>query len=249
MNMDWVEQLLNDEPSPIPAHFYCEKEFNDKLEDRRIEISNFDPDNTTEEEIAAICGHYGETAWIDITQQSLGRIIVKFFDLRSAYILKFTTIRLRGFTWIIQFRAPEVFTNLANCMNEGKIAIVPFCESVTTEMIHEEFARFGPIREVRSWRNHRFVEYWDDRACTKAIAAMHGTYLFGNKISVKLSRPYFRHRLNAEFREERLPTVARTSRKANEVQLEIASPLCQNRGINREPKCKKPTIVFERNKP
>jgi RNA recognition motif-containing protein len=133
-------------------------------------------------------------------------------------------------------------------VNQGKIAVVPFSESVTDKMIGEIFARFGPIREVRSRRNHGFVEYWDNRACEKVITAMHGTNLFGNRISVKLSRPYFRHILKAAVHGKRPPTVARTSRKANVLQLETrkaeAVPLLShNRLENHEPKDKRSTFT------
>jgi RNA recognition motif-containing protein len=222
LSTDWIASLIDEETKNPPSCAYCEKEFTDTLEDRRLEISNFDPDETTKEEVAAVCAHYGETAWIDMSEKRLGKITVKFYDLRAAYAMKLSFIRLRGLRWLVQFHKPESLENLEKCVNSGKISIVPLSDSITEEMIQEQFAQFGPIREVRRWKNHRFVEFWDERSCTKAIEVMHGAELFGGKISVKHSRPYFRHRLNAACRDERLPTVARASRMAKPtVQLEI----------------------------
>jgi hypothetical protein len=56
ISFDWVESLFNDEPGNMPRKGYYEKEFYDKLDDRRIEIPNFDPDDASEEDIAAVCG-------------------------------------------------------------------------------------------------------------------------------------------------------------------------------------------------
>jgi RNA recognition motif-containing protein len=245
INTDWISRLLDDDEKKTRSYAGYESEFNDYLEDRRLEISNFQIDITTEELVASICSRFGEIAWIDMTDQAQGKILVKFYDLRAAYMMKLSTTCVCGRTWFVQFRQPDSLDKIPAALNHGKIAIVPLADSVTTEMIHETFARLGPIREVRSWKDHRFVEFWDDRSCDRAIERFHGRELFGKKVTVNLSRPYFRHRLNAQCRDNRLPVIVRGGQKPK---IEVTVPTAQPEPANplvQIPKAAKPSLVIE----
>jgi RNA recognition motif-containing protein len=253
-NTDWVETLMNDDVKPkiIQPYEDCEKQFADKFEDRRIEISNFDADETTEEDIVTVCRQFGEMEWIDMSEKCSGRICVKFFDLQAAYLMKRSTIRFHGLTWIIQFYQPEAIDNHTNSPNNGKIAVFPIADAITNDLIFAKFSHFGQIREIQQWTTYRFIEFWDIRSSAKAIEMMNGKKPFGRKISVRLNRRDLRQLIKASSpNKHRVPTVARPSRKPKcAVQLDLPgtepriSSGNRNVSINRVSKCTKPALVF-----
>jgi hypothetical protein len=199
-----------------------ENEYVHDFEDRSVELSNFDPGNTTEEDVFEMCRTCGEIESIDMTQKAAGRIGVLFFDLRSAYALVRTTIRVRGFKWLIQFGRYESIYDPQNPPNTRAVVLFRIPGRITTEMIRYKFSEFGEIREIREWTSNRFVEFWDSRSTIKAIAGTHKKKVFGCKIAAELCRPGGARLNTRAYNDNKLPTIARVNRKAKRaITLEI----------------------------
>jgi RNA recognition motif-containing protein len=214
---DWVDNLINSEAKPSQS---VQTEYNDKLEDNSVEISNFDPEGITENGVASECAPFGDIESIDISEKRFGRICVKFFDIRSAYAIVRSRICVRGFKWIIQFGDSELQCYRNKRLRERTVFIFHVPQGVTTAMIHQEFSKFGEIREIRESR-HKFIEFWDSRSAARAIQGTHGKILFGVKLRVRLSRPSNSRANFQACSDRRMPTVARISKIAKgEVKIE-----------------------------
>lgn len=240
-NTDWVDNLINDDYSTSITSQSYQNDIRDNFEDRCVEITNFDPEQTTEEDIADICCQCGEIDTIDLSQKSSGRICVRFFDLRSAYLMIHSTIRVRGFNWFIQFSPPKV------SLNNGTIVIFRISTLITDSMLIDNFSTFGTIREIRKWNSNRFIEYWDLRASEQAVHAMNGKILFNKKIKVELSRSCGFHKNSQCYINNRMPTVTRVKKGMKSVvKLEICrtTSIDQKSMINRVTRFARSPLVF-----
>jgi hypothetical protein len=181
----WVNDLISDDVIEQSPRLEPYKE----LEDRRIEISNFDPETTTEQMVMAEAVRYGDVQGIDLSGFEIGRIIVKFSDLRDAYAMRGSTIRINGMTWQLQFAHPEKIGNQKNPPNNGTLVLFHVPGNVTEEKLRSVFGEYGDLREIRTTQHQRFVEYWDLRAAERAFKAMKRGDLGSLKIAVEFSRP------------------------------------------------------------
>jgi RNA recognition motif-containing protein len=245
-NTDWVDNLINDNSTSITLQSY-QNDFRNDFENRCIEISNFDPEQTTEEDIITICSQCGEIDQIDISQKSIGHIFVTFFDLRSAYLMIRSTIRVRGFKWLNQFCYQHMNQNTKNSMNNGTIVIFNIPISVSDTMLIEQFSIYGTIREIRKYKSNRFIEFWDIRASEQAVHSMNDKQLFTKKMRIEFSRSNSFHNNSHIYIDNRMPTIARVSKRVKKtVKLEICRPTSPDEKsiINRVSKSTKPPLVF-----
>jgi hypothetical protein len=211
----WINSLICEAStfSQSPTELCPLLEPYSELEDRRVEISNFDPETTTQDTVLSEGLRHGHVESVDMSESRSGRIIVKFSDLRHAYAMRRATIRCSGFTWQLQFAHPEKIADPKKPPNNGTLVLFHVPSNVTDAMLIAEFGKYGDIREVRSRQDQRFVEFWDTRACESAMTAVKGTKLFGSRISVEYSRPGgFRKNPDA-FLSHRKPVVARVARR------------------------------------
>jgi hypothetical protein len=215
VNTDWVDDLINNPQDEKKK----ETTFTDIFEDRSIEITNFDAQETTEHEVFAICTDFGEFESIDVSCKALGRIGVTFFDLRSAYAMVRSRICVRRLTWRIQFGRHETTPDPRNPPNNRTVVAFGIPEDVTGEMITARFIEFGQIRDVRKWTSHWFVEFWDARSATKAANSMNKRYFFGGKKRVELSRTGSA-RVNLQAILGRRGPMITRAKKGNGVKLE-----------------------------
>jgi hypothetical protein len=93
--MDCAENLVSD----ISTSVALRSDFRDDFEDHCIEISDLDEEQTTEEDVAAICSQCGDLDEINMSQKSHGPFFGTFWSLRSAYLMIRSTVPVRGFKW------------------------------------------------------------------------------------------------------------------------------------------------------
>jgi RNA recognition motif-containing protein len=224
-NTDWIDNLINPEIKPL---HYIPTDYNDPLEDHSVEISNFDPEEITESDVTTECRPFGDIESIDLSQKRFGRIIVKFYDIRSAYAIVRCRIFVRGLKWIIQFTPSDLHSHPINQSRTRTIILFRIPQAIPLSTLHEEFSKFGEIREMREFPTHRFIEFWDSRSATQSIQATHGKKLFGVKLRVQLSRPSNYRPSN----DRRLPTVTRNSKHSKrEVKFECRYNFSVNKTV------------------
>jgi RNA recognition motif-containing protein len=224
MNTDWVDTLIDDNEAPTKAP---SPGWFDHFEDRSVYISNFDAGETVNDDVLAMCSPCGDIESIDTSQKSIGRIIVTFFDIRSAYAMIRSTICVRGSRWYTQFGHHECGQKRSH--NNRTIAVFRVPTNVTREIINAKFTEFGEIREIRQWRAHAFIEFWDARSATKAVKEMHGKKLFGASAVVEMSRSG-RVRVNQQVYDgQKRPSVVRVSRAGKKtINFEKGGRKCQS---------------------
>jgi RNA recognition motif-containing protein len=195
----------------IPSTFVPES-FGE-AETRILQISNVDPD-TTSEELDTTFGYYGEIDSVDIGNVRFGIATVKFFDLQAALKARQSRIVLRGKVLMMLFGAPDPVCNPRKPPNNGTVVVFHLRKGVTDEQIREEFVKFGDIRQIRSApgkQTQRFIEYWDTRSAEQALKGMKSKKIFESKISVEYSLPGGYRKAHAPTQPSgpRLPTIER----------------------------------------
>jgi hypothetical protein len=188
---DWIDTLTSDSPinpPPPPIHF-PHNEPRHELEDRGIEISSFNLQTITREIIEFRSRKYGEILEIDMSEMLSGKIIVKFFDLRSSIAMRFSMIIENGFQWHLQFAHPTKITSTHNPPNSGTIVLFHVPSDVTIDSVYSVFKQSGSIREVRTSGDHFFVEFWDLRSSERALKRLRRQKPFGKQVSGEYSRP------------------------------------------------------------
>jgi RNA recognition motif-containing protein len=196
------------------------------LEERRVEITNFDPDTTTETTVMEVGLKFGDVQSVDLRSKSDGRIFLTFFDIRHAQAIVREKINIQRRMWIIQFAPPEEILDLKHPPNNGTVVVFAGLDKIPAEAIRSEFSVFGEIREIRSSKSaegfktgkekptHQdFIEFWDIRAAERAIAFLKKQALFGRKLSIEFSRPGGYRKNSERFMNNRIPTVMRKSKK------------------------------------
>jgi hypothetical protein len=196
-----------------------------ELEDRRLEITNFDPDRTTEDKLTAEGSRYGEIEFVDMSERMFGKLFVKFYDLRSAYKMKSARVVIGNHRWLIQYAPPEVIVDRKHPPNTGTIVLFADHPDIPREVFYAEFTQYGEIREIRSAVSQYgkgkkvkvtyqyFVEFWDIRASQRAFERAKARGYFGRQIPVEFSRPGGYRKNPTPFMANRIPTVARKSMK------------------------------------
>jgi hypothetical protein len=195
----------------VPSVFF--PDFIGESECRLIQISNVDP-QTTSEELEKTFSCFGDLELVDVSGVKLGTARVKYFDLQAAIRARQSRITLRGKTLMAMFGPPDHISNPRKPPNTGTIVIFHLKNGVSDDLLKVEFAKFGEIRQIR-WaparQTQRFIEYWDIRAAERALKAMKGRRVFDSKISVEYSLPGGYRKAQCTAPEPRLPTVERVS--------------------------------------
>jgi hypothetical protein len=205
----YVDQVLSDStPTSLPE-FFCE------LENRKLEISNFDPGTLTRTVLREAAARFGDVEAVEIAD---GKAFVTFYDLRDACRMRRSSICVGGYNWLIQFAYLEKVVNRSCVPNNGTIVVFQLKKSVTDEAVPEFFKRFGGIKDLRSTPKkgtQRFIEFWDVRNCRDALVATNGKMVLGSVVRVEYGMPGGIRRNPEVFKENRLPTVIRTAKSAS----------------------------------
>jgi NADH:ubiquinone oxidoreductase subunit D len=214
--LTWIDPLLAETaPFSHPTENF-DLDAVRELEDRGIEISNFDPE-TIAVDAACEAARFGDVSAVDLTAVQSGKAIVKFFDLRAAHRMRNAIIRIGALTWQLQFAHPEKMADSKNPPNNGTLILFHIPKTVTDDRISEEFQNFGTIREVRTSAANHFVEFWDLRDCAKAYHAAKNGKVCGVRVAAEYSRPGgFRKNPDA-FLTERRPVIVRAAKKSTPI--------------------------------
>ncbi|GAA0155004.1 RNA metabolism protein [Lithospermum erythrorhizon] len=90
-----------------------------------------------------------------------------------------------------QFTIPMI-SKIPDGTNQGTLVIFNLDPLVSPVTLKQIFQKFGHVRELRdtpSKKYQRFVEFYDTRDATKALAEMKGKEINGRKILIEFSRP------------------------------------------------------------
>jgi hypothetical protein len=161
-----------------------------ELEDRSIEISNFDPSNLTEETILAESQKHGAVEAIDTSDRQSGRIVVQFYDIRSALSMRYSNVCFAGRTWHLRFAHPKAIADLQQ-PRDGIVVLDNVPPDITDEMIAGAMMAFGEIREIRSSGEDKVIEFWDVRSARRALERIRTMELFVEFPSALDQRPLF----------------------------------------------------------
>jgi protein phosphatase 1 regulatory subunit 42 len=146
--------------APAPTAF-CQE-----LENRRIEVSNFDCCTMTRDVVLSHASRYGDVESVDLRELSSGRVHVTFYDLRDACAMRCAAIDIGACRWMIQFAPLHPIVDPKKVPNTGTIVVLHLRPTVTNKAVKNEFSHFGEVRDVRSTpdrRSTKFIEYWDVR--------------------------------------------------------------------------------------
>ena len=190
------KQFPTMKPSSLPHDNYSvsHNSFNgDEPESRSIIVGNLNPE-TTIDQINDLATRMYEVKNIDISHLLDGQITIDYFDIRHAQEMK---RRLNGITFNgkvlnVTYAPLSKIINPNDPPNNGTIVIFHLPSNITNTQIFSIFSRFGEIRQIRSTPSkftQKFVEYWDTRDSEKALIAMHGNYVMGQKVSIEFSLP------------------------------------------------------------
>jgi hypothetical protein len=203
----YLPNFLNDDfphPKQIPS-------YPGELEDRCIEILNFDIAQTTESVVRNVC-ETPDLDRIDMSERTKGRIFVHYFNLQSALQIRGRIVTVSGRQWILRFRLPQQIFDRKHPPNNGTIVLFNLPLSVTNESLRQKFEPFGEIRDVRSEKKKgfaRFIEFWDKRDCERAYRSIQSGKLFEKPIIAEFSRPGGYRKFPEKFAKTRVPTVVR----------------------------------------
>ncbi|XP_058194210.1 protein terminal ear1-like [Rhododendron vialii] len=91
-----------------------------------------------------------------------------------------------------QFKVPVGVGGVPDGVNQGTIVVFNLDEGVNTARLKEIFEAFGPVKELRETpmkRQQRFIEFYDVRHASRALAQMNGKEINGKEIVIEFSRP------------------------------------------------------------
>ncbi|KAD4983237.1 hypothetical protein R6Q59_002909 [Mikania micrantha] len=95
-----------------------------------------------------------------------------------------------------QFAFP-IAAGLPDRYNQGTV-VITLDSNVSIDAIRDVFAAFGAVKEIRgtpSEKNKKYVEFYDTRDATRAVAALNGKEINGKPVVVEFNRPG-EHKLN-----------------------------------------------------
>jgi hypothetical protein len=197
--------------------FEDNQSFPDELEDRCIEILNFNIVRTNESIVRHFCD-IPNLDRIDMSKSKNGLITVHYFNLKSALWMRQQQICVDERQWILRFRVPPKIFERNHPPNNGMIVLFCVPQSITNQSLHEKFQQFGEIREVRmdkSKSHGRFIEFWDLRVCEKAYKAVRSGKVFKGNVKVEFARPGGYRKYPEKYWGNRCPIIVRCQ-KANQ---------------------------------
>lgn len=189
----------------------CYKE----IPSRTLILGNI-PEGTTEEDIKYLLNKFGDYEYCDFTHLHKGKIIVKFYNLKDAMMMRTSTIYINFRSIIMSFGNEESVIDKKHPPNNGTIVIFNLPESFKDEEIVKKFEKFGDIRDIRKTpnkNNQRFIEFYDIRSAFKAKKEMKKKKLFIGKRFCKINVEYSlpgNYRANYEkYYNRTVPTIQR----------------------------------------
>jgi RNA recognition motif-containing protein len=203
------------------------RSYPNELESRTVLVSNLPPD-TTEAALMENGGLFGDVQSVSITKINRGLASINFYDLRSAYYLRASSMRIGGRQCFLAFGPREIEADSCGVMNNGTIVVFKIGTGVEDEVVEQVFETFGDVREVRrspGKEHQRFVEFWDKRSAQKAFEQMNHKFVSGlkGKVVIDFSRPGgFRAKVT-QLPGNHVPSIERRSAATkNELLLSLA---------------------------
>ncbi|XP_076927923.1 protein terminal ear1-like [Bidens hawaiensis] len=120
-----------------------------------------------------------------------------------------------------QFAYP-VAAGLPDRYNQGGV-VITVDSDVSTAAVSDIFKSFGDVKEISEIplkKKQKFVEFYDTRDATKAVAALNGREIKGKPVVVEFIRPGTGNVLNINNQNKHIPNII-----SHEVQ---NKPLCNN---------------------
>lgn len=172
---------------------YSETPSNESQETRSLYVSNVNPE-TTDSEIQNAFNKNGGLCNVNKDFLDNGCLVLDYYDLREAHSMKmlYNGSILHGNILSVHSAPIKQPQNLKKPQNNGTIVIFHLKENITDDHIRSIFGGYGEIRMIRSTptnKNQKFVEYWDIRAAKRALNAMNGRYVMGNRVKIEFSTP------------------------------------------------------------
>ena len=154
---------------------YLSFEINYKeIPSRSLILSNI-PEDTTEDDFKFLLTRFGDYQEIDMKTIKEGKVIVRFYDLRDAMMMRTSKITIKTQKTIMSFGNDLKVIDKKNPPNNGTIVVFNLPEKVKEEDIYSKFKEFGDIKDIRRTPNkntQRFIEYYDSRSAFKAKKSM-----------------------------------------------------------------------------
>lgn len=186
-----------------------------EIPSRSIILGNI-PTGTTEEDLDYLVKLFGDYQEMDIKDLKNGKVIIRFYDLRDAMIMRTSVINIETRRIIISFGNDLNVIDKKNPPNNGTIVVFNLPENVINADVLSNFNSFGDIRDIRKTPNkksQRFIEFYDSRSAQKARNDMKKKKLrianYLCKINVEFSLPG-NYRVNSEkYYNHNIPTIQR----------------------------------------
>lgn len=193
-----------------------------EIPSRSIIIGNI-PEETEESDIKYILSEFGDYQSCDFEHLSNGKIVVRFYDLLDAMLMRASTIYIHFRSIIMSFGSEIPVKDKKRPPNNGTIVVFNLPDLASDAEIYHTFSKFGQIRDIRKTPNkssQRFVEFYDSRSAFKAKKELKKKKMLINgkycQINVEFSLPG-NFRVNHEkYYNHHIPTIQRRSTtKAN----------------------------------
>ena len=144
----------------------------------RLFIGNLD-DSMTQTKLSDVFKEYGNLNFCDVKK---GYGFVRFETLEAAVAARQALDRSKehnnGKPFRIDFAEPR---------RKAKLFVGGLSENMPPDELKEVFSKYGIVLDVSVMNGFGFVHFDDDQDAQKAVTALHGTNLHGNKIKVEVS--------------------------------------------------------------
>ncbi|OHT11702.1 hypothetical protein TRFO_18761 [Tritrichomonas foetus] len=182
-----------------------------EIESRTILMSNIPPE-ATEQDLSAIFEKFGQVESYDISNIKKCIASVNFYDLRSAMLMRLSSIFLNSKQIITGFGQELPVIDKRKPPNNGTIVVFHLSPKMSDQTLCQIFSLYGQIRQIRSTPSkdtQKFIEFWDKRAAYEALKKQNGCYIDGSKISLEFSLPGGFKRSIQKYYTTHLPTIER----------------------------------------
>ncbi|CAI0547990.1 unnamed protein product [Linum tenue] len=162
-----------------------------ELPSRTLFVRNINS-NVEDSELKTLFEQYGEIRTLYTACKHRGFVMISYYDIRAAQramqSLQDKPLRRRKLD--IHFSIPKENPSEKD-VNQGTLTVLNLDSAVSTDELHQIFAAYGEIKEIRDTpnkQNHVLIEYYDVRAAEAALNALNRTDIAGKRIKLEPSR-------------------------------------------------------------